>query len=393
VWLIYGAFALAALVATTLFAAPQQTNSQQQSSPAQQTSPAQETSPQQPPLAAGKIESKVKVVTLYATVRDKKGKIVSTLAKDDFTLDEDGAPQTISYFAKDSDVPLTLGPLVDTSMSTRHYLGAERDASYSFLNDMLRPDKDKAFLIHFDHEVELLQDLTSSKEKLKAAVGLLDTPDPDDSHGGGGRGYHGGTLLYDAIYLAADELMKKQQGRKALIVLSDGVDNGSRKDLEDAVESAQRSDTAIYSVMFAGEEDNDQGRGLGHGGGLGGHGPIGYPGGGGGGYPGGGGGYPGGGGGGGGGGGRGRYPQHEHADGKKTLQRLSLETGGSFFEVSKKLTIDQIYGQIEEQLRNQYSLGYTPTPANSNSSFHKIHVTLKDKDLTVVAREGYYSAP
>jgi hypothetical protein len=374
--------ALASLVATTLFAAPRQANSQQSSNPTQQTSP------QQPPVAPGKIESKVKVVTLYATVRDKKGKIVSTLAKDDFTLDEDGAPQTISFFAKDSDVPLTLGPLVDTSMSTRHYLGAERDASYSFLNDILRPDKDKAFLIHFDHEVELLQDLTSSREKLKAAIALLDTPDPDDSHGGGGRGYHGGTLLYDAIYLASDELMRKQQGRKALIVLSDGVDNGSKKDLEDAVESAQRADTAIYSVMFAGEEDNDQGRGFGHGGGgLGGHGPIGYPGGG---YPGGGGGYPGGGGG---GGGRGRYPQHEHADGKKTLQRLSSETGGSFFEVSKKLTIDQIYAQIEEQLRNQYSLGYTPTPADSNSSYHKIHVTLKDKDLTVIAREGYYSAP
>ena len=219
-------------------------------------------------------------MTLYATVRDKHGKIVTTLNKDDFSLDDEGNPQTITYFTRDSDVPLTLGPLVDTSGSQRHVLGAERDASYAFLDDMLRVDKDKAFLIHFDREVELLQDLTSSRDKLKKAIGLLEVSDNNQgggyggSHGGGGRGgYRGaGTLLYDAIFLASDELMKKQQGRKALIILSDGVDHGSKETLEDAVESAQRADTAVYSSLFSGEEDHNHGGSFGHGGGRMGHG-------------------------------------------------------------------------------------------------------------------------
>jgi len=294
-----------------LFAAPARAAAAQSSGTQAQQTPSAQSAPkgQQPPLASGKIESKVKVVTVYATVRDKKSKIVSDLTKDDFALAQDGAAQTVTYFARDTDVPLTIGPLVDTSYSTRHVLGAERDASYSFLNDLLRPDKDKAFLIHFDREVELLQDLTSSRDKLKAAIAMLDTPGRDDEDQGGGQPhFHAGTLLYDAIFLASDEILKKQQGRKALIVLSDGVDRGSKKDLEDAVESAQRADTAVYSILFGSEEEHEHGGGFGHGGGgPGGHGPYGYPGG----------GYPGGGGGGGGypgGGGQRRNPQHEQGD-------------------------------------------------------------------------------
>src|ERR1035438_5683806 len=180
----------------------------------------------------------VKVVTLPVTVRDKHGKIIRDLTKDDFTLQEDGHPQTIKYFSQDTNLPLTLGLLVDTSRSQTGVLEAERNASRSFLEQMLVQPKDKAFLIHFDREVELLQDLTSSREKLQAALELLKMPsdrersndpnDSDDSRSGSGSHHQGGTQLYDAVYLASNELMKKQQGRKALIILSDGVDRGSK---------------------------------------------------------------------------------------------------------------------------------------------------------------------
>jgi VWFA-related protein len=209
---------------------------------------------------------KVKVVNVLATVRDKHGSVIGNLNKDDFTLTEDGRPQSIHYFTQESDLPLTLGLLVDTSLSQRRVLEQERSASHSFLDRMVREDRDRAFIIHFDHEVELLQDLTSSHEKLEAALDGLETPqlqranapgpssDPSDpSSGGGGQrrggrgGFRGGgTMLYDAVYLASDDLMKKQQGRKAVIILSDGVDTGSKETLEYAMETAQRADTVVY---------------------------------------------------------------------------------------------------------------------------------------------------
>ncbi|MBV9033372.1 MAG: VWA domain-containing protein [Acidobacteriaceae bacterium] len=134
----------------------------------------------------------VRVVNVFATVRDKDGKVVRDLAKEDFSLLEDGRPQTIQYFSRQSDLPLTLGLLVDTSMSERRMLGTERDASYSFLEKVLRPGSDKAFLIHFDHDVELLQDLTSSRERLEKALALLDRPSWKDDNGSQGGGNGGG---------------------------------------------------------------------------------------------------------------------------------------------------------------------------------------------------------
>jgi VWFA-related protein len=331
----------------------------------------------------------VKLVNVLATVRNKKGEIVRNLTKDDFILDEDGRPQTIQYFSQESDLPLTMGLLVDTSMSQRRVLGQERTASYSFFDHMLREDKDKDFVIHFDHEVELLQDLTSSRQKLESSLELLETPERDSSGGngggqggpggGGGRGPRGrggfgaGTLLYDAVYLASNEVMKKQQGRKALIVLTDGVDHGSKESLETAIESAQRADTLVYSILFSGDEGGG-GRG-GFGGpriGMGGGG-MGWP------------------GGGGGGGGHRRYPQEESVDGKKVLERLSRETGAHMYEVSKKESIEEIYARIEEELRHQYSIGYTPDRANPGMGYHKILLTTKQKDLAVQTRDGYYS--
>ncbi|HLJ50251.1 MAG TPA: VWA domain-containing protein [Bryobacteraceae bacterium] len=340
----------------------------------------------------------VKVVNVFATVHDKHGKIVRDLKKEDFTLTEDGRPQAITYFSQESNLPLTLGLLIDTSGSQRNVLGQERTASRRFLDQVLREDKDHGFLLHFDREVELLQDLTSSRKKLQDALDLLEAPQmqrygggggpgggtsgggggQNDGGGYGGRGGRrggggGGTALYDAVYLAANDVLKNQTGRKAVIVLSDGVDRGSKETLTEAIESAQRADTLVYSILFADHEAYGNGMGPRMGGRRGGMGGGGM-------------------GGGGMGGGRGRYPQQEQRpDGKKILERLSQETGGSFFEVSKKHTVEDIYNEIEEELRNQYSLGYTPDKAGGSSGYRTIAVTLGKKDLIVQARAGYYS--
>jgi len=330
------------------------------------------------------ISVNVKMVTMFATVRDKHGALVRNLTKDDFVLQQDGHPQTITYFAPDSDLPLTLGLLVDTSGSQRRLLDQERDASHAFIDHLLREDKDKAFVIHFDRQVELLQDLTSSRQKLEASLDQLGRPqfsqtgsggspgsDPGNGGsggggGGGGRGSRGGyggggTLLYDAVFLASDEMMKKQQGRKAIVVLTDGVDRGSKETLRDAIESAQRADTLVYSILFADKDayGNGGGYGGGHMGGMG-------------------------------GGGHRRQPQETRPDGKKILQQLSKETGGRFFEVTKKESIDQIYAEIDEELRNQYALGYTPGKADADAGYHKIELTTKQKDAAVQTREGFY---
>src|SRR3984957_15546891 len=267
-WLI----GLAVLLCLTL--AARDFRAQQPPPPAQQ--PPQSQGQAQPELKRPQegqptITVEVKTVSVLATVRDKHGKIISNLAKDDFQLDEDGRPQTINYFAHESDLPLRLGLLVDTSLSQRRVLDQERSASYSFLDKLLRQDKDLAFVIHFDREVELLQESPPSRPKLQAARQALQTPQFEGGGGGGGRGggngggggggrgrasHGGGTLLYDAVFLGSDELMSKQQGRKALIILSDGVDHGSKETMAEAISPAQRADPIIYSILFADEEEN-----------------------------------------------------------------------------------------------------------------------------------------
>jgi VWFA-related protein len=314
-----------------------------------------------------KIAVEANMVTVFATVRDKHSQIVSNLTKDDFTVDEDGRPQAISYFARENDLPLTVGLLVDTSLSQRRVLDRERSASSSFVDHTLREDKkDQAFLINFDHDVTLLQDLTSSRKKLESALDSLQTPAMEDASSSGGHRRGGGTLLYDAVYLASNELMKKQQGRKALIVLSDGDDRGSKETLSTAIQSAERANTIVYSILFKDDEP------FGPRGGYGGGGP--------------------GGGGRGGGGGR-RYPREERPDGKKVLERISKETGGRLFEVSKKQPVDQIYDEIEKELRAQYILGYVPDKSPVSGDYHRIQVVTKQKELIVQARDGYYVEP
>ena len=292
----------------------------------------------------------VRVVNILATVRNAHGKIVPDLNSGDFVLDEDGRPQTIRYFTRESGLPLTLGLLIDTSLSQRHVLGQEKSASSDFLRQILREDTDQAFLINFDRDVELLQDLTSSRSNLQAGLRSLDAKEPKQGRwvpaGSPGHGRYGGTALYDAIFLASNELMRPPKGRrKALIVLSDGVDIGSRTKLPDSIQAAQRADTLVYTVLFAdesfyGDRAADWGR----------------------------------------------LP-----NGREVLRQISAETGGGFFEVSEQRPVETIYRRIQEELRNQYSIGYVPDPAPSAAGFRAIHLTTRDPHLTVQARAGYYA--
>jgi VWFA-related protein len=250
--------------------------------------------------------TEVKVVTLLATVHDNSGAIVTNLNREDFHVEEDGVPQTIKYFSRESDLPLTIGLLVDTSRSQIGVIERERRASQTFLDRVLREDKDRAFVAHFDIRVEVLQDLTSSRAKLASALDELKIPP------------RGSTLLYRAVRECSENQMRKQPGRRAFVILSDGVDVHSKTTIVTAIEFAQRADAIIYSILFS------------------------------------------------------EWPLIAYAPqvapiraiygavGKHAMQRLARETGGAYFEVSKNNPIERIYASIEEQLRNQYSVGYVP---------------------------------
>jgi VWFA-related protein len=335
------------------------------------------------------------VVHVFLTVHDKKNKAVTDLAEEDLTIADDGQPQRIQQFSKAAGQPLTLGLVVDTSPSQRLALGDERPASRSFVDQIVRADLDKAFVIHFDHEVELLQDLTASHAKLEQAIdglnaaqfvrtsgGQSGNPSDDDDSQTGGRGSgrrrmrnFGGAQLYDAIYLASNELMQKQSGRKVVVVVSGGVDRGSKESLPSAIEAAQRANTTVYAIFVKSERENSDGEQGGRTRGGWGippmGGPIGGP-----------------------GMGRrgGRGQQQENLpNGKKILEQISSETGGQMFEASKKLTVDQIYSLIEDQLHNQYAVAYTPGRESETAGLHKLQVTANKKDVVVLAPAAYYS--
>ena len=187
--------------------------------------------------------SDVKVVNVLATVRTKAGEIVQDLTKEEFVLTESGRPQTIRYFSRDTNLPLVLGLLVDTSGSQRMVLEEEQEASFRFLETVLREDVDRTFVVHFDYRPEVLQNLTSSRAKLEQALERVTLPFQY-------RGA-GGTTLYDSVYLCSNLITRKLTGRKALILLTDGEDTSSRTSLEQAIEAAQRADTLIYSILFS----------------------------------------------------------------------------------------------------------------------------------------------
>ncbi|MDR3771797.1 MAG: VWA domain-containing protein [Terracidiphilus sp.] len=376
-------FVLGVLAALCLSAAAQQ--------------PAAPPSSTDQPAATLKIQARE--VVLPVTVRDKRGALVASLSIGDFTLTEDGRPQTIKSFTRQSNLPFRLGLLVDTSRSVTAAMDSERRAAGKFVDQMLPADPkagtaaDQAFLIHFDHEVELLRDLTSAREKLHSELDDMGPtrvsgdssqgPETRDSDRGEAESRRrGGTQLYDAIYLACHEIMESQDGRKALVVFSDGADRGSRETLNDAIDAADHANVVVYTIYFKGEQENS---GFGNGS-PGGHRGGGYPGGGGG-YPGGGGGYPG-------GGGRrgGQEPTSATGqDGKKIMERIAVRTGGRYFEAKKKDSLDEIYAQIAEELRGQYLLTYTPDVVDKEGGYHKIALKAGKDDLVVVTREGYYA--
>jgi VWFA-related protein len=347
-----------------------------------------------------KFSAETEVVEVFVTVRDKKGGIVKDLAKEEFALSEDGRPQTISYFSRESDLPLTVGLLVDTTPSESNMLDVERRASLAFLDRMLRPEKDAAFLIQYSYETEVLQGLTSSREELEAALDRLRTHGFGNQGGGRGAGPAGGsgggpqggrgqgppggasgfeTALADAITLASEQFMMSQPGRKAILILGDGDHIGNRG--KEAIAAAQRADTLIYSIRIYDKEFGANSGGSGKVIRIPGIGTIGIGLGGG---PGGQGGGPGGPGGPGGG--------MNQASGKGNLQELSKKTGGAYFEVGKKETLDEIYAAIEEELRSQYSLGYTPGP-DAQPGYRRVKVEVQRKGMVVRGREGYYPHP
>ncbi|MGD0580250.1 MAG: VWA domain-containing protein, partial [Bryobacteraceae bacterium] len=278
----------------------------------------------------------VNVVNLLAVVRTKRGDIVRNLTKDDFVLLENGRPQTIRYFSRESDLPLTLGLMVDTSMSQARVMEAERAASFRFLDRVLRENKDQVFIMQFDLAAFVSQPLTSSRKALDDALSMVDTPTRKQLDAGIGDG----TSLYDAVVKASNEVMKKQKNRKALILLTDGVDNTSESTLADAVEAALRAETLVYSILFSDP---------------------------------------------------GAYPFGGGHDGRGVLQRISSQTGASFFEVSHKQSIDQIFEQIQDELRSQYSLGFVPDRPVEYPEFRKLQLTAREKGLIVQTRERYWA--
>jgi len=291
----------------------------------------------------------VNVVNVYATVRDRSGELVTDLGEEEFVLEEDGEAQEIEYFSRQADVPLTLGLLVDTSVSQRRIINRQRRASAQFLRQVLRPMSDRAFVIKFDFEIELLQDVTGSPRDLRYAINDLRAPRfgarVSRPRRVPPRGGAIGTSMYDAVYLASGEIMQNLEGRKALILISDGVDMGSLTALDTAIEFAQRADSIVYSIRY--------------------YDPYGY--------------FR---------AARGLFGGGPGKKGSKTLRRLARQTGGRAFEVNEDLTLEQIFDAIQRDLRSQYSIGYTSEPGDYE--FRKIKLRTKRKGLTVQTRAGYY---
>jgi VWFA-related protein len=290
-------------------------------------------------------KSQVNVVNLFFNVKDKHGALVPNLKKDDFQVFEDGKPQTVKYFTAETNQPLTLGIMIDSSASQERVLEYEKEAGYEFLKQVLK-DKDMAFVISFDVNVDLLQDFTNDNKLLKSALNRARI-----NTGGGGGGLPGmgggpfptssvpkGTLLYDAIYLGAHDKLATEVGRKAMIILTDGEDQGSQLRVKDAIESAQKADAICYVILIA-----DRGF---YAGGYG---------------------------------------------GDKAMKELANNTGGRVIEVSNKPEkLRKAFDEISSELRSQYSIGYTPTNPKLDGTFRRVEVRTKD-GLKIQTRSGYYA--
>jgi VWFA-related protein len=280
-------------------------------------------------------------VNVYAVVRDKHKRLIPNLTKNDFVIKEDNIPQKITYFTRETDTPLTLAIMIDTSPSQERVLDTEQREAKNFLRQVLRP-KDLACVIHFDLEVELLQDFTAEQR-------LLDTAIDETVINGGGHGVLpsplpsrniGGTHLYDSIYLAANELMSHEVGRKVLILLTDGEDQGSQEDLNQALEAAQKSDCIIYAIDIVDRAFYAFGN-------------MGFR-------------------------------------GDAVLRKLCEQTGGDVIKVKKIKDTSAAFQRIADELRTQYLLGYTPSNPRKDPGFRKIDVRVTHGNYKVQTRSGYY---
>jgi len=300
------------------------------------------TAEQDQPLATFK--ANVQIVNLYFNVKDKRGALIPNLKKEDFQVMEDAKPQTIKYFAAESNQPLTLGLLIDTSGSQTRVLPMEQEVGAAFLRDVLTP-KDLAFLINFDISVDLLQDYTNDAARIRRA---MEKTRINDGGGSGSGGIAGagqgtipvsrpkGTLLYDAVYLASTEKLSKETGRKAMVLLTDGGDQGSEETLANAIESAQRSEVIVYVIMIAD---------------------------------------------------RANFMPGDHE-----MHKLADQTGGRVIDVGndpKKLR--KAFDEIGTELRSQYMIGYVPTNTTADGKYRKMEVKPLNAVYKVQARKGYYA--
>jgi VWFA-related protein len=285
------------------------------------------------------IKAQVNLVNIFATVRDKNKRIVTDLKQDDFKVAEDNQPQTISFFSKEMNLPITLGLLLDTSGSEQYMLGAIQDAGARFLHRVLRKG-DEAMVMSFDTDVDLLADFTDDRGILDRAINKARINTPGGGYIAGNPGPVGGqdmtgTALYDAIYLACGEKLNGEAGRKAIVIVTDAEDEGSKVNLELAIEAAQKTDTVIHILLVADRRF---------------------------------------------GGGR---PDIGH--------KIAEETGGRMIIVNSEKNLEGAFDQISEELRSQYTLGYYPSNNTQDGKFRKIRVDVDNKDYKVLARKGYYA--
>jgi Ca-activated chloride channel family protein len=278
------------------------------------------------------------VVAISAVVKSKDGEAKAGLTKDDFVLKQDGKEEPIRYFSRGSDLPLSLALMVDTSGSQQTFIGDEALASDVFFETMLGRKEDRAMLVQFDSSVLQLKSMTNSANVLHFALSHV-------SQRGSGTG---GTLLYDAIYVIAKNVLANETGRKAMVILSDGGDNGSHRTLTEAIEQAQRADVQIYSVLYSLRNSASASD-------------------------------------------IGRAPAFD--PGLEALQKLSESTGGHVFTVSRTMSLREIFALIGQDLRLQYELGYKPPKDTQPNSYHKLELKAKDKKLTVQARKGFFEPP
>lgn len=305
---------------------------------AQQLQHSQEPQAQQQEPQGPVIKSQVNLVNLFVTVRDRNKKIVPNLQQQDFKVFEDGQEQKIAFFSKEVTLPITLALLLDTSGSEQYMLGAIQDAGSAFLNRVLRKG-DEALIMSFDTDVDLLADFTEDRSQLDRAIRRARINTPGGGMIAGNPGPIGGqnvtgTALYDAIYLACGEKLNTEAGRKAIVIVTDAQDEGSKVRIEEAIESAQRTDTVIHILLVA--------------------------------------------------------DPHFGAN-SGAAHKLSDETGGRVISVSSEKKLAQAFDEISEELRSQYTLGYYPTNTARDGKFRKIKVDMVNHDLRVLARKGYYA--